>query len=78
MSQSATIDTGEVKTVSSVVPGCGPHGAGGDGEEGVREHRQGDVPVPGAVLADLVAVQAGLVLRLRETVLNQPLLIPVK
>lgn len=34
-------------------------GAGGDGEERVREHRQGDVPVPGAVTADLVVVQAG-------------------
>jgi hypothetical protein len=34
---------------------------GGDGEIGVREHRQGDVPVPGVETADLVVVQAGLV-----------------
>src|SRR5262249_16789540 len=40
----------------------GGGGGGGDGEEGVGEHRQGDVPVPGAVLADLVVVQPGLVL----------------
>src|SRR5579875_1355715 len=31
--------------------------AGGDGEEHMREHRQGEVPVPGAVRADLVVVQ---------------------
>jgi hypothetical protein len=45
--------------------GCpgGPGGVRGDGEEGAREHGQGDVPVPGAVAADLVAVQAGLRLR---------------
>jgi len=45
---------------------------GGDGEEGVREHGQGDVPVPGAVAADLVVVQAGLVLRFGEAVLDSP------
>ena len=47
-------------------------GAGGDGEERVREHRQRDVPVPGAVPADLVVVQAGLVLRLSEAVFHCP------
>jgi len=51
---------------------AGPRGAGGDGKEGVGEHGQGDVPVPGAVLADLVVVQPGLVLRLAEAVLNRP------
>jgi hypothetical protein len=50
----------------------GPGGAGGDGQEGVGEHRQGDVAVPGAVLADLVVVQAGLILGLGETVLDSP------
>src|SRR5487761_1521970 len=49
-----------------------PHSAGGDGEERVREDGQGDVPVPGAVLADLVVVQPGLVLRLAEAVLDSP------
>ena len=38
----------------------------------MREHGQGDVPVPGAVLADLVVVQAGLVLGLGEAVLDSP------
>jgi len=33
------------------------------------EHGKGGVPVPGAVLADLVVVQAGLVLGLGEAVL---------
>jgi hypothetical protein len=28
----------------------------GDGQERQRDHRQGDVPVPGRILADLVAV----------------------
>ena len=51
----------------------GPGGAGGDGQERVGEHRQGDVPVPGAVLADLVVVQAGLILGLGEAVLNSHL-----
>ena len=47
----------------------GPGGVRGDGEERVGEHGQGDVPVPGLVLADLVVVQAGLVLGLGEAVL---------
>src|SRR5258708_12627922 len=49
-----------------------PGGAGGGGEERVREHGQGDVPVPGTVLADLVVVQAGLVLCFGEAVLDRP------
>jgi hypothetical protein len=47
-------------------------GAGGDGEDRVRQHGQRDVPVPGAVPPDLVAVQAGLVLRLSEPVFRCP------
>jgi hypothetical protein len=50
----------------------GPGGAGGGGKERVREHGQGDVPVPGPVLADLVAVQPGLALCLGEAVLDSP------
>jgi hypothetical protein len=46
--------------------------AGGDGEERVGKHRQGDVPVPGAPFADLVMVEAGLVLGLGEAVLDRP------
>jgi hypothetical protein len=41
-------------------------------------HGQGDVPVPGGVLADLVVVQGGLVLSGLETFLNRPPLMPVK
>jgi hypothetical protein len=44
----------------------GPGGAGGDGQERVGEHRQGDVAVPGAVPADLVVVQASLILGLSD------------
>ena len=44
----------------------GPGGVRGDGEERVREHGQGNVPVPGAVAADLVVVKADLVLGLSE------------
>jgi len=35
---------------------------GGDGEEGVGEHGEGDVSVPGVPGADLVVVEANLVL----------------
>ena len=35
---------------------------GGDGQEGVGEHREGDVAVPGVVFADLVFVETDLVL----------------
>jgi hypothetical protein len=44
----------------------------------VGEHGQGDVPVPGPVAADLVVVQAGLVLGLGEAVLIRPPLMPLK
>jgi hypothetical protein len=47
-------------------PGAGPAGAGGCGKKGVGEHRQGDVPVPGAPFADLVVVEPGLVLRVGD------------
>jgi hypothetical protein len=43
---------------------------GGDGEVGVREDGQGGVPVPGVIAADLVVVQAGLVLRGLEALLD--------
>ena len=33
-------------------------GGAGDGEEGVREHREGHMSVPAVVAADLVVVQA--------------------
>src|ERR1022692_4892607 len=45
---------------------------GGHGEERVGEHRQRDVPVPGIPFADLIVVQAGLVLSLGEAVLDRP------
>lgn len=44
----------------------------GDGEERGGEHRQGDVPVPGLVFADLVVVQAGLILGELEGFLHTP------
>src|SRR6266700_3263041 len=53
-------------------------GGGGDGEERVREHRQRDVPVPGAVAADLVVIKAGLVLGGLDAGLNRPPLMPMK
>jgi hypothetical protein len=46
-------------------------GAGG-GEVGECEHGQGDVGVPGSPGADLVMVQAGLVLRGLEALLDRP------
>src|SRR6266480_2655137 len=47
-------------------------GRGGDGQEGVGQHREGDVAVPGAVAADLVVIEPGLVLGLCEAVLDRP------
>jgi len=44
----------------------------GDGEPGQGEHGQGDVAVPGPVEADLVVVQAGLVLPGLEALLDRP------
>jgi hypothetical protein len=54
------------------VLGAGTAGAGKDGQECVRQHRQGDLPVTRLVPADLVVVQAGLVLGLGEAVLDGP------
>lgn len=47
-------------------------GGRGDGEEGVGEHRRGDVAVPGFPFADLVVVQAALVLGCLEAFLDRP------
>jgi hypothetical protein len=44
----------------------------------VREHGQGDVPVPGVVTADLIVIEAGLGLGGLEALLNRPPLIPMK
>ena len=44
----------------------------GDGEKGVREHRQGDVSVPGVVFADLVLVESDLVLAGAEAFFDRP------
>ena len=43
-----------------------------DGEEGVREHGQSDVPIPAHVAADFVLVQAAFVLRGLEALLDRP------
>src|SRR5215831_5927609 len=45
---------------------------GGDGEPGVSEHGEGDVPVPGMPEADLVVVEADLVLGRLEALLDRP------
>ena len=57
-----------------VVPpfGHGSFGVGGDGEERGGEHGQGDVPVPGVVVANLVVVKTGLVLGELEGLLHTP------
>ena len=47
-------------------------GGAGDGQIGVREAGQGDVPVPGVVAADLVVVQADLALGGVEGILDRP------
>jgi hypothetical protein len=47
-------------------------GVGGDGAERGGEHGEGDVPVPDVVAADLVVVQAGLVLGELEGFLDGP------
>jgi hypothetical protein len=44
----------------------------GEREVGVCDHREGDVPIPGQVLADLVVVQADLVLGGLEALLGAP------
>ena len=44
----------------------------GEREVGVCDHREGDVPIPGQMLADLVVVQADLVLGGLEALLDAP------
>jgi hypothetical protein len=44
----------------------------GDGQERQRDHGQGDVPVPGRILADLIVVQPDLALGLLEGLLDPP------
>lgn len=43
-----------------------------DGEVGVGEHRQGDVPVPAGIRADLVLVEPDFALGLLEATLDSP------
>jgi hypothetical protein len=43
-----------------------------DGEEGHREHREGDVAIPAMPRADLVFVQPGLLLGRLEAALDGP------
>src|SRR4051794_14387289 len=45
---------------------------GADGEKGVGEHRQGDVPVPGVVQTDLVVVQTDAAFSGFEAFLDRP------
>ena len=52
--------------------------AGQDGQERVGEQGQDGPPVPGGPGADLVLVQAGQFLAAGESVLNQPLVMPLK
>ncbi len=47
-------------------------GGAGDGEEGVREHREGHMSVPAVVAADLVVVQAHFSLACLEGFLDGP------
>jgi hypothetical protein len=47
-------------------------GGAGGGQMGVVEHRQGDVPVPGGVVTDLIGGQPGLVLGGLEALLDGP------
>ena len=46
--------------------------AGGYGQEGVREHGEGDVSMPGFVFADLVLVESDFVLGCPEDFLDGP------
>jgi hypothetical protein len=48
---------------NQLIGGCDPMGAfvgSDDGEEGVGEHDEGRVPMPGRPLADLVLIEADL------------------
>jgi hypothetical protein len=54
---------------------AGPHPGRpgrGDGEPGLGSEREGDVPVPGDVLADLIVIEGGLVLGGLEALLDRP------
>ena len=74
-------DQGDEKALDLVageryeVVGCGAAGVlvcSDDGEEGVREHGQGDPAGPGRVAADLVLVQSGQALAGLEGLLKLP------
>jgi hypothetical protein len=52
------------------IPGSLWGGRRRDGKAGVRQHGKGDVPVPGVVAADLVPVEAGLVIGRLEVLLD--------
>ena len=49
---------------------CGPFRMAHAGQPGMRQHGQGHVAVPGAVEADLIVIEPGLVLGLGEAVLD--------
>jgi hypothetical protein len=70
--ESATSTPSAVTTTApEPVPVIGRAGAG-HRQERQRNHRQGDVPVPGQILADLVVVQPDLALGLLEGLLDPP------
>ena len=66
--------SGTVSAMSWPVPAADPlfRGGAGGGQIGVGEHGQGDVPIPGGVVAHLVGGQAGLVLGRGEALLDAP------
>jgi hypothetical protein len=64
--------SGSASSARSAAPRA-DRGAGAlDGQERLGQHRQGDVPVPGLVAADLVVVESGLGLALLEAAFNLP------
>ena len=70
--RSSATESAVTTTTPEPVVGIRKAGAS-DGQERQRDHGQGDVPVPGRVLADLVVVQADLALGLFEGLLNLPI-----
>ena len=60
--------------MSWLVPAAEPpfRGGAGGAQVGVGEHRQGDMPVPGGVVADLVGGQPGLGLGRLKALLDAP------
>jgi hypothetical protein len=58
-------------TTPEPVGGVGQAGAGG-GQERQGRHGQGDVPVPGQILADLVVIETDFALGLLEGLLDPP------